>query len=382
MKLLFITEFFPANKKLQFSGGVETRTFYITQGLAKKHNISVICRKTSFLKHNTKFKGINIFPCGLKTKNIEANFFSLFERLIFMVCAFSKALTLKFDLIEGSNFVSYLPAFSAGVFKKKPAVSWWPDVLADNWIKYFGVTGIIGWIFESVSLKLPWVKFIALSKTTQEKLTKRGVMEDKIKEIYGGVKTGRQKEDIKSLEHRKNYILCISRLVEYKRVKDLILAFCRMEKDYAGLNLILIGKGPEKQKLLKLAEQENIFKKVILKKDISQDKLNEYIKYANIFCLPSVLEGFGLVTIEAASWGTPFVIADIEVNREITKGGQGGLLFNKTDIKDLENKLRLLLDNQDLFKKKQKEAISLAENYSWNKIIRKTENIYLKATNE
>ena len=111
MKILFLTEFFPSSSQLIFTGGVEARTFFIAQALAKKEKVIVLCRKTKELKRNKKLANLTIYPCGLPVLNIEANFFSLFERTIFIISSFFKGLKTDFDLVEGSNFVSYLPAF-------------------------------------------------------------------------------------------------------------------------------------------------------------------------------------------------------------------------------------------------------------------------------
>lgn len=120
MRVLLLTEFFPSSSELRFSGGVEARTFYIAENLAKADKITVICRKTKNLKRTIKKGNILICPCGLPVFNISANFLSVFERLIFILASFWQGIKLDFDLVEGSNFVTYLPAYFLGLIKKKP----------------------------------------------------------------------------------------------------------------------------------------------------------------------------------------------------------------------------------------------------------------------
>jgi len=381
MKVLLVTEFFPEPKKLKFTGGVETRTFFIAKNLAKKETVAVICRKTKELSKAIKIANISVYPCGLKSLNVEANFFSVFERIIFILSAFFQGLTLDFDLVEGSNFVSFLPAYFLGLIKKKPTVAWYADVFQGRWFQFFGITGFLGEILEWISLKLPWQRVIALSKTTKEKLIKQGVKREQIDVVYGGVdKIPAEKGRTQSF--KKKNIICISRLVKYKRVKDLIITFCQLSRKYISLNLIIVGQGPEEKNLKKVVKEEKLFEKVSFRKNLDRKELLDLLKKALIFCSASVVEGFGLATIEALSCKTPYIVPDTAVSREITKNGKGGLLFKKEDVKDLRKKIELLLNDKNLYKQKQQEGLVLVRKYDWKKITNQTRAIYSSLRND
>lgn len=378
MKILLVTEFFPGNSTLRFTGGVEARTFFTARCLAKKDKVIVICRKTSSLKRQKKIGNLFIYPCGFKSIFLEANFLSIFERLFFIIAAFFQGLELDYDLVEGSNFITYLPAYFLGLIKNKPAISWYADVLKGKWLKYFGITGIFGEIIEAISLKLRWSKIIALSQSTKKKLIKAGINPAKIQVIYGGVdkelRIKRQKKD--------KTIICISRLVKYKRVADLINAFSRLVSKYPDLSLTIIGQGPQEINLKKLVKERNLTGKICFIKNLSRQKLMNLLARSYLFCLPSVVEGFGLATIEAASLGIPYVISDIDVNKEITHDGKGGLLFKRKNIIDLSKKLEMLLRDKKLYLKKQSEGFFLAKNYNWEIITQQTRKVYQEALND
>lgn len=385
MKILLLTEFFPADDKLQFTGGVESRSYFITKYFPSSDRIAVICRKTKTLNKATVKANIYIYPCGLTSRFIEAKLFSLFERLIFIIMVFFQGLRLDFDVIEGSNFVTYLPAFLLGLVKKKPKIAWFADVLDDQWLKYFGVSGLVGKIFEWLSLKLSWNKIIALSNSTRNKLIKAGLEAKKIEVVYGGTEITNSKLPAQGWSasgrkvqiSKRKEIICISRLVNYKRIDDLIKAFSGLIKKYPNFNLVIIGQGPEENNLRNLTEDLKIVTNVNFFKNLPRLKLIDQIKHSYLLCLPSIIEGFGLVTIEAAACQTPYVISDIEVNKEITKNGLGGLFFKKEDVLDLQNKLLSLITNKKLYDQKQKECLLLANNYRWQKISQQTRGIYL-----
>ena len=89
------------------------------------------------------------------------------------------------------------------------------------------------------------------------------------------------------------------------------------------------------------------------------------------------MEGFGIATIEAMACGLPAVLADIPVNREITKNGQGAVFFEPENAADLTSQLKRLITDKNLYQEKQAEAQKLAKTYTWQKIYLQTRQVYL-----
>jgi glycosyltransferase involved in cell wall biosynthesis len=375
MNILLITEFFPDFLKLNFSGGVEARTFYIAKYLSRNNQTQVLCRRTKNVGKNMKKGKLSVYPNGFLTKQVEAGPRSILGRLLFMLTAFIKGLSIDFDVIEGSNFVVYLPAFMLGLIKRKPTIAWYADLLGKNWFKYFGLVGYFGYILEKISIKLPWTEIIALSKNTKSKLVSAGVKPDKITIVYGGVENLDQKSPQKS---EKKNIICVARLVRYKRINDLINAYALLEKKHKNLSLTIVGAGPEEKYLKRLASKLKL-KKIFFTKNLDRKNLLKRLQKAYIICLPSLVEGFGLVTIEAAALSTPYVISDTLVHREITRQSKGGLLFKAKNAKDLAIKIETLLQNNRLYQKKQKECSELVKNYKWSIIAKDTCVVYRAA---
>jgi glycosyltransferase involved in cell wall biosynthesis len=382
MKILFVTEFFPSDSDLRFTGGVEARTYHTAKLLAATDRAMVICRRTRELKQKLSMGNLTIYPCGPTYATIEASFLSIGERMAFIAAATWQGLRLNFDLIEGSNFITYLPAYMVGLIKHKPKVAWFADVLANDWIKFFGIAGLFGRILENISLHLNWDRVIALSRKTANKLIQNGISGKKISIIYGGVDfnefqpmAGPPRAEKIEKSKAKN-IICICRLVNYKKVDNLILAFNQLKDRFTNLKLTIIGQGPEEKKLKQLVAKLNLTRKAMFYANLRRDALIKKLGQSTIFCLPSIIEGFGLVTIESAACLTPYVISDIPINREITHNGLGGIFFKPEDVNDLTNKLSTLLTNKKLYEQKQIEAAKLGQFYKWPKIITQTRNVY------
>ena len=166
MKLLFLTEFYPRDDRLVFTGGVEARVYYVSQLAKKDFTVSIIASNSG---------------------NIPATAESVFSRMIYMVSAFFQALTAKFDLIEASNVVTYLPAYLAAKIKGKPVIAWIPDVLGKHWWEFGPLVGFFGLLAEKICLRLDWTRVIALSQSTAAKLIIHGVDPKKITVIHAGI---------------------------------------------------------------------------------------------------------------------------------------------------------------------------------------------------
>ena len=350
MKLLFLTEFFPRNRHLIFTGGVEARVYYIVKLAKKNFQVKVISSSSS---------------------KISATPFSVFSRIYYLFYSFIKALTSDFDIVEASNFVSYLPAFFAAKIKGKKAIAWIPDVLDQDWWQFGPIVGLLGYILEKISLMLNWDHIISLSHSTKNKLIKKGINKNKITVVHGAIEP-KEFNFKKPPKFHQFTIICIARLVKTKQIKDLIVAFSKIDK----ARLIIIGHGPLENELKQLTEKLEISSKVNFQKNLTRIQLINTLHRSHLFSLPSTVEGFGLVTIEAMTAGLPAVLADIPVNQEITRKGQGALFFKPSDPNDLAKKILKLKNNPQLYKTKQIQGKKLASSYSWKKIYQQTKKVY------
>lgn len=375
MKLLFVSEFFPANKDLVFTGGVEAYNFYLVRELAKSNNVTVICRSSENYKKKI-FQGCCVI--GIKSPGrVDSSILSIVPRLSFIFKSINLGMKEDFDLIQGNNFVSYPIAFLLGVFKKKPVIAWYPDVFIGRWFKLAGIlSGFVGEIIERMTVLFPWAHFIALSNSTKNKLLKVGIKEEKISTIYAGVDI----EFFKSIRTTKKPIFtisCVSRFVGYKRLDLLIKASKAIIDKGVEIRVEIIGDGPLQSKIRSLITEYKLEKSVFIKSNLPRYQLGKVIKSSNLFCLTSQEEGFGLVVLEAAACGIPFVVSDLPVLEEITRR-KGGLFFKSGNEKDLESRILEFIQNKKLQTKLKKETEILANSYNWKDISQQFLAIYSK----
>jgi glycosyltransferase involved in cell wall biosynthesis len=118
-------------------------------------------------------------------------------------------------------------------------------------------------------------------------------------------------------EDKEDYYLTASRMVPYKRLDLVIEAFNEMPDK----NLIVIGSGPEKEKLISKASA-NI--KIIGHQDT--DKLKVYMQKAKAFVFAAE-EDFGIIVVEAMACGTPVIAWNYGGTCESVIDGKTGILF-------------------------------------------------------
>jgi glycosyltransferase involved in cell wall biosynthesis len=388
MKVLMVTEWYPEDEGERFTGGVEARTYYVSRELVKLgHEVMVICRrrKSAGEWHPG---GVKVVRCGKPGGEVVVDLKSALGRLVFAVAATLAGLREDCDLVEGTNYSTYISAWVIGRLKRVPVVAWWPDVLIGRWKGLFGLVGALWEMVERISLALPWSVVIPISNTTGQLLEERGVEKGRIYPVYLGV-DWRSISSVKVKKSKRRRIITVARLVGYKKVGGLIKAMGLIrekskkqgEKKLGEVELVIVGEGPERRNLDRLVKDLKLGGAVKFYENVEKEKLMKLLKESRVFCLPSEVEGFGLVLLEAMAAGLPYVATDIPAVREITKGGRGGFLYPVGDVEELAERLMRLLDDEKLYMRKVGEGRELVKEYSWEKCARETAEVYEKVLN-
>lgn len=141
-------------------------------------------------------------------------------------------------------------------------------------------------------------------------------------------------------------ILSVGRLVPQKGFDILLKAFSDVIKEMDA-RLIILGEGPEKESLARLANELAIAEKVSFLG--FQNNPYKFISKADIFVLSSRLEGLPMVVLEAMACDTPVVSTDCKSGpREILQNGKCGVLVHTDDIDALSTAVLTLLKDKVL----------------------------------
>lgn len=117
----------------------------------------------------------------------------------------------------------------------------------------------------------------------------------------------------------KKIIGSIGRLVFQKNYGFLIDAFYHLSKKKSDVDLVIVGDGKEKEKLLAKIQKLNLQQRVHILPDIKN--VEEYYKIFDLFVLTSRFEGLPLVAVEAQAVGVPCLLSS-EITKEVELGGK------------------------------------------------------------
>ena len=161
---------------------------------------------------------------------------------------------------------------------------------------------------------------------------------------------------------KKKRILCVSRLDSRKGISFLLHAFKKMITDVKA-RLIIVGDGPEKHNLLKLADSLSL--PVEFLGTISYENLSKIYNEADLFVLPSFYEGLPLVALEAMACGTPTIVSDGSPDLGIPR-------FERGNVESLRKVLLETISSEERLEELSQQALSLSRNYSWERTVEET----------
>jgi phosphatidylinositol alpha-1,6-mannosyltransferase len=120
----------------------------------------------------------------------------------------------------------------------------------------------------------------------------------------------------------------------YKGYDRIFSAMPSLLKKFPNLHYILAGKADEQEylRVTDLINQMDLKDHVTLTGFINDEELSDYFKLGNVFVMPSTMEGFGIVFIEAAACGTKIIAGNVDGSVDALLNGKLGTLVNPTDV--------------------------------------------------
>ncbi len=143
-------------------------------------------------------------------------------------------------------------------------------------------------------------------------------------------------------------ILCVARQYPRKHVADLLRAMPALRRAVPRARAIIAGDGPEHANLRALAGELGLGQAVRFTGALPDDQLAQLYRQADVFCLPSVQEGFGIVFLEAMACGLPVVATRSAAIPEVVPDRAAGLLVPPSDPPALAGALTELLQSPQL----------------------------------
>lgn len=144
---------------------------------------------------------------------------------------------------------------------------------------------------------------------------------------------------------RKFTVLSVCRFYPRKRLDVLLRAVALLRGRIPELEVRIVGNGPERGRLHRMTCELGIERFITWVGDVSSAQLAREYNRADVFCLPSVQEGFGIVFLEAMAAGKAIIAANAAAVPEVVRHG---VLFEPDHPECLANALILLDSDRDL----------------------------------
>jgi glycosyltransferase involved in cell wall biosynthesis len=353
MNILYFCQLYPP----AIYGGGEYIFFQWAKELVRRgHKVFTITQRLRGEGDFEIIDGINVYRVAPAIEFRGTLPAGVFKNLAYITGAIAKGMMIiaqnKIDIIHSNT---YAPAFAGqlcAIISRKPHIITVHDVYylisKDFWDKWasqasFGIlTAKVGLFMEKLILKLPAKVFHTVSEASRQDLCKCGLQ--KVIIIPNGVDL-RDYDLISAGKVNAPQVIFVGRLVFFKNLDTVIRAMRNVVARIPDAKLIVVGDGPMLSPMRKLVERFGLVRNVVFKGRISHEEKVRLLKQSSFLVLPSLVEGFGIVLLEAFACRKPVLVSAVRPLTDIVDDGVDGYFVSPFDIDMWASKMLELFDN-------------------------------------
>ena len=377
-----------------YFGGVEKRIIETAKRLQNQAGITVYSGTKAGFKEPATIDGVSFVPCYSTDRIFPLdNWF------------FNRSIAKKADAIDADVYEAHA-ASGYGLITalnnqgiKKPFVHTIHGVLADEYEqtrknRYQSFRGRIANYFMHRLAKLEEetakksTLIVTISRYSLEKIKQfYNVGEAKVRVVPNGVDPEKFKpfEDQAAIKRQfglgnEPCVLFVGSLIPRKGLPFLVEAAKKIVKEYKETKFIIVGEGPLRNQLLRELEVANLSGNFTFIGNITGNMLPPIYNCADVFALPSIQEGQGIVLLEAQASAKPVVAFDIGGVNEAVHNGETGLLVKRGNTEKFAAAIMKLLSDKSL---REEMGVNgrrfVAENFTWDICTQKMLQVYREA---
>jgi phosphatidylinositol alpha-1,6-mannosyltransferase len=179
-------------------------------------------------------------------------------------------------------------------------------------------------------------------------------------------------------------VVCVSRLMPRKGQDTLVSALPAIRRRVADTALVLVGGGPSRQRLVKLAEAHGVADHVIVSGSVDHQDLPAWYGVGDVFAMPCRqrlggldVEGLGMVFLEAAACGLPVVAGTSGGSVDAVLDRRTGRIVSGGDVAELTEVVAGLLTDRDQAHEMGRRGREwVRESWSWEATVRDFRSFY------
>lgn len=390
--LIFSTTYFP------YIGGAEMAIKEITGRIKDVRFDLVTLRFDSDLPAEEKFGNINIHRIGFCKKGASMNDLVKYPLMMNKYIFPFKAPKFADKIFKGNNpdmIWSIMASYAgfAGMFYKKshPDIPMLLTLQEGDPLDFYQkrVRLVSGW-YKDIFFKADRIQVISNYLAAYARQMGFAGPVDVVPNGVPMAEFGREypKEKLDGLKMKLGkepgdiFLITTSRLVVKNAVDDVIKSLQYLP---GNIKFLVLGDGPDKEKLLSLAKELGLEQRVIFLGQIQHERIPLYCRISDIFIRPSLSEGLGNSFLEAMAAGLPVIATDTggipdflsdpfkNPEKEPT-----GLFCNAGDPQSIAEKIKIYLENKDLKEEIIRNAREMVrEKYDWDLIAERMHEVFI-----
>lgn len=182
--------------------------------------------------------------------------------------------------------------------------------------------------------------------------------------IYNGVDLRKYAPGVKS---KRPMVLYLGRIRTHKSLPIFVYAAKKVLKTMPKVRFVIAGEGQESDMLRDLIRKSGLRKKIEFLGKVSEERKLKLYQQAWVFVNPSLMEGWGITTIEANACGIPVVASNVSGLRDAIYNPHSGVLVPYGDVDEFAKNIKMLIGDNDLRGEMSRDAIRWAKKFDWEK---------------
>jgi glycosyltransferase involved in cell wall biosynthesis len=376
-----------------YFGGVERRIMETTKRLLNQTDITVYSGTKAGFKEAATIEGVSFVPCYSTDK-----IFSL-DNWFFNQSLTKKASNFTADIYEAHAVSGYgFPKKLKKLGINKPFIHTIHGVLADEYeqAKKNGYPSFRDRIANYFMHRLSKLEeqtaqqatsIVTISNYSLGKIQMLyGIEESKVHIVPNGVDVEKFKPTDAQVARRQfglsnePCVLFVGSLIPRKGLSFLVEAAKIIIKENADTKFLIVGEGPLKNHLAISLSTANLSNNFKFLGNLDEDALSVVYNCTDVFVLPSIQEGQGIVLLEAQASGKPVVAFDVGGVNEAVRNNETGLLIKRGSSEKFGDALLRLLSDKSLREKMGANGRTfVTENFTWDICAQKMLKVYREA---
>jgi glycosyltransferase involved in cell wall biosynthesis len=299
---------------------------------------------------------------------------SIWESVVFGLASLRLLWSPDFDVLDVDQFpfTPFLAARLVCWLRGRPMTATWHEVWdRDDWRDAMGRLGPLGFLLQRYAAKSADLVYANSRLTARRLVELLGVDPKRVLVVSPGTTIPSplagegQGGGSKTID-----CIFVGRLLAHKHV-DVFLRALALAPRVSGL---IVGIGPEKNRLIALAAELRISDRVRFESPTSHETVLERLRSARLLVFPSTREGFGVAVLEANACAVPALVVQHPDNAalELVRDGVTGIICDLAPHPIAAN-IRAYLADPLLQSRMGKAARATAASYSWDAYVNKME---------